>query len=64
MIIDIERLKEDIKQEYLGAYFIGGYGASLIESFNIDKASPEKIIEIANKLGINIYDYEIKRKGR
>ena len=64
MIIDIEKLKEDILQEYLGAHFIGGFGSPLIESFNLDKYSPEELIKIAEKLGINIYNYEIKGKGR
>ena len=60
MTIDIERLKQDIKQEYLGAYFVGGFGAALIDSINIDRASPEEIVEIALKLGINIYNYEVE----
>ena len=35
-VIDIEKLRKDLRDESLGAYFGGGFGASLIESFDID----------------------------
>lgn len=47
MKIDIERLREDIKQDCYGAYFGGGFGGALMESFDVEKASPEEVIEIA-----------------
>ena len=59
MKIDIEKLREDMKQDCYGAYFGGGFGGALVESFDVEKASPEKLIEIAkNKRGINLSDYE------
>ena len=32
MKIDIEKLREDMKQECYGAYFGGGFGAALMDS--------------------------------
>ena len=57
--IDIESLGNDLKNESLGAFYGGGFGGALIESFQIDKASPEELIRIANKMHINIEDYII-----
>ncbi len=59
MKIDIEKLREDMKQDCYGAYFGGGFGGALVESFDVEKASPEELVEIAkNKRGINLSDYE------
>lgn len=65
MEIDIERLREDLKNEYLGAFYGGGFGGALIESFNIDKASAEELIQIAQRMNIDLNNYIIydnKRK--
>lgn len=59
MKIDIEKLREDMKQDCYGAYFGGGFGGALVESFDVEKASPEELVEMAkNKRGINLSDYE------
>ena len=58
MTIDIDKLREDLKQECYGAYFGGGFGGALIESFDIKKASPEELIEIAQRNGFDLSDYE------
>jgi len=60
MMIDIEKLREDLKQESYGAFFGGGYGGALMESFDVEKASPEKLIEIAQKNNINLQKYEVR----
>ena len=59
MTIDIEALREDLKQECYGAFFCGGFGGALIESFDLERASPEELIEIAEKKGIDLRDYQI-----
>jgi hypothetical protein len=38
-----------MRDDRLGAYFSGGFGAALVESADIDRASPEKLIEAARK---------------
>ncbi len=64
MEIDIESLRNDLKNNSLGAFYGGGFGGALIESFQIDKASDEEIIRLANKMNIEIEDYVIYDKGR
>ena len=59
MMIDIDKLREDIKQECYGAYFGGGFGGALMESFNIESASPQKLVEIAEKKGIDLRKYAV-----
>lgn len=61
MEIDIERLREDIMQDCYGAYFVGGYGGALIESFDVEKASLQELIEMAENKGIDLRKYEIGR---
>ncbi len=58
MKIDIERLRADMKEECLAAYYCGGYGAALMESFDIEKASPEELLKLARMQGINLSRYE------
>lgn len=56
--IDIDKLRTDMREECLGAYFGGGFGGALIESFNVDNASPEKLVEMAQRQSINLRNYE------
>ena len=57
--IDVERLRKDMYNECMGACFGGGFGGALIESFDIDKASPEKLVDMAQKQGVELRKYEI-----
>ena len=59
MTIDIEKLREDLKQECYGAFFVGGFGGALMESFDLEKASPEELVEIAEKKGIDLRNYQV-----
>jgi hypothetical protein len=56
--IDVEKLRKDMRDDRLGAYFSGGFGAALVESADIDRASPEKLIEVARKQGIDLRKYQ------
>jgi len=58
MTIDIEALREDMKQECYGAFFGGSFGGALMESFDIDRASPEELASIAQSNGFDLSDYE------
>ena len=57
--IDVDRLRDDMRDECLGAYFGGGFGAALIESFDVDRATPEKLVEMAQKQGIDLRKYQV-----
>ena len=59
MTIDIDKLREDLKNECYGAYFGGGFGGALMESFNIESAPPQKLIEIAEKKGVDLRKYAV-----
>lgn len=59
MIIDMERLRKDLKEECMGAFFGGGFGAALIESFDVDRALPEELIEMAQRQGIDLRKYQM-----
>ena len=52
--IDVDRLRNDMRDECLGAYFGGGFGAALIESFDVDRMAPEKLVEMAQSQGIDL----------
>ena len=47
MTINIEKLKNDLKNELLGAYYGASFGGALIESFDLDNMSPEEIVNLA-----------------
>lgn len=55
--LDIERLREDLKNDSLGAFYGGGFGAALIDGFEIENASPKELINIAEDRNIDITKY-------
>ena len=57
--IDVDRLRDDMRDECLGAYFGGGFGAALIESFDVDRATPEKLVEMAQSQEIDLRKYQV-----
>lgn len=59
MSIDIEKLREDLKEECLGAFYGGGFGGALMESFDIENASPEELVDMARENGIDLRRYKV-----
>ena len=57
--IDIERLREDLRSEDFGAYWGGGFGGALIEAFDLDRATPEELMQIAQDKGIDLRRYVV-----
>ena len=57
--IDVDRLRNDMRDECLGAYFGGEFGAALIESFDVDRATPEQLVEMAQRQGIDLRNYQV-----
>ena len=57
--IDTQRLREDLRNEVLGAYFGGGFGGALMEAFDIDNATLEELIRIAQDRGVDLRRYVI-----
>ena len=64
MEIDYDRLREDLKNEALGAFYGGGFGGALIEAFDIDNASDDELISIAQQMHIDINKYVINEYYR
>ena len=54
MPYDTDELREKMKQECYGAYFAGGYGGALMESFEIDQASSDQIKRMAGERDITV----------
>ena len=59
MIIDVDALREDLKTDSMGAFFGGGFGGALVEAMDIDRASPEELVEIALRNGVDLSKYEV-----
>lgn len=58
--IDIERLREDLRSEDLGAFFGGGFGGALMEAFDLDNATPEELVQIAQDKGVDLRRYLVE----
>ena len=62
--IDINKLKQDLKDYYGAAYFTLGYGAALMDSFDLDNLSDEELINKAIDNGINLENYIINNSNK
>lgn len=62
--IDINKLKQDLKDYYEAAYFTLGNGAALMDSFDLDNLSDEEIINKAIDNGINLEQYIINNSNK
>ena len=60
MIIDVDELREDMKHDCYGAFFGGGFGGALMEASDIESASPDELVRIAQRKGIDLSKYEIE----
>jgi hypothetical protein len=57
--VDVERLRKDMKNECMGAFYGGRFGGAMMESFDVDRASSERLVEIAKSRGVDLRKYEI-----
>ena len=62
--IDINKLKQDLKDYYEAAYFTLGYGAALMDSFDLDNLSDEEIINKSIDNGINLENHIINNSNK
>lgn len=60
MNIDVDALRNDLKNEAYGAFFGGGYGGALFEAIDIGSASDEEVVKIARQRGIDLSRYEVR----
>ena len=59
IIIDIDKLRDDMLDESYGAFFGGGFGGALIEAEDVKRASPKELIEMAERKGVDLMDYQV-----
>jgi len=57
--IDVERLREDLENDSLGAFWGGGFGGALVEAGDIRRASDDEILKIALRKGVNLEKYKV-----
>ena len=57
--IDIDKLREDMLDDSMGTFFVGGFGGGVISALDIECASPEKLVDIALKQGIDLKKYQV-----
>lgn len=57
--IDIDALKRDMQSNLYGAYFGGGFGGAMISAFDLERATPEQLVESALKQGIDLRKYRV-----
>ena len=62
--IDINKLKQDLKNYYEAAYFTLGYGAALMDSFDLNNLSDEEIISKAAENGVDLEQYIINNSNK
>lgn len=58
MAINIEKLRRDLEDDYGSAMF-GGFPMAIVDLEEIRRASPEELIEIAQRNGVNLRKYEV-----
>ena len=57
--IDVDKLREDMLQNCYGAFFVADLGGVLVESVEVENASPEELVEMAIRQGIDLRRYEV-----
>lgn len=57
--IDVDELRNDLREDSLGAFFGGGFGGALVEAGEIERASAEELVDIALRRGIDLRDYQV-----
>lgn len=62
MNIDIDKLRLDVINYYLSAYFTLGLNVTIGYSINIDNLTNAEVVDLAIKLGFNLYDYETRSR--
>ncbi len=57
MDIDFDRLRSDLADDSYGAFYGGGFGGALMEAFDIESASEDELIQLAEDKGLDLEDY-------
>ena len=62
--IDYDRLRSYLINFFEWAYFVGGFGAALMDVEEVRRASNEELVKIAIQKGFKIENYKINKKHK
>jgi len=57
MRIDIDKLRRDLIDFY-GTAAYNGFPAAMMDVIDVENVSPEKLIQLANRAGFRLEDYQ------
>lgn len=58
MTIDVDKLR-DALMDYYGSAMTSGFPMAVIELGDVESASPQELVEMAQRLGMNLRRFEI-----
>ena len=58
MTIDLDALREALERECCGAFYGGGFGGAM----EVKETSPEKLIALAEEMGLDLSRFEIQER--
>ncbi len=58
MKFDVDKIRRDLEEEDMGAFFVGGYGGALSEYSDIEDADDDEVLEMATRRGMNLSKYK------
>ena len=61
MNYNFEKLRNDLKEECLGAMFAGGFGMAVVDLTDIERASNEQLLKYAKQFGFDLRKYQIQK---
>ena len=59
MIIDIDKLRQYMLDNCYAAFLVADLGGALVESVEIEKATDDELIEMAERQGIDLSRFEV-----
>ena len=57
--VDVDRLRNDLKNESLGAFYGGRFGGALAEAGDIEMAPAEELVKMAQQKDIDLGKYQV-----
>ena len=57
MDIDISKLRDDL-ENYYGSAMFSGFPMAVVELSQVESASPQELVELSQRAGFDLNDYE------
>ena len=62
MTIDLDALRDALERECCGAFYGGGFGGAMVQMTEVQNASPEALIALAEEMGLDLRQFEIQER--